>query len=41
MTWTPLRVKVGTVRPAHQCCDVRLADDGGVLARGGNVFAAT
>jgi long-chain acyl-CoA synthetase len=38
MTWTPLRVKVGTVGPPIPGCDVRLADDGEVLARGGNIF---
>jgi long-chain acyl-CoA synthetase len=38
MTWTPLRVKIGTVGPSIPGCDVRLADDGEVLARGGNIF---
>jgi long-chain acyl-CoA synthetase len=38
MTWTPVLVKVGTVGPPIPGCDVRLADDGEVLARGGNIF---
>ncbi len=37
-TWTPLRVKVGTVGPAIPGATVRLADDGEVLAQGGNIF---
>jgi long-chain acyl-CoA synthetase len=38
MTWTPFKVKVGTVGPPVPGCEVRLADDGEVLARGGNIF---
>jgi long-chain acyl-CoA synthetase len=38
MTWTPTRVKPGTVGPAIPGCDVELADDGEVICRGGNVF---
>ncbi len=38
MTWTARRVKPGTVGPAIPGCDVRLAEDGEVICRGGNVF---
>jgi long-chain acyl-CoA synthetase len=38
MTWTPFRVKVGTVGPAIPATEVRLAEDGEVLCRGGNIF---
>jgi len=38
MTWTPFRVKVGTVGPALPGVDVVLDADGEVLTRGGNVF---
>jgi len=38
MTWTPFRVKVGTVGPALPGVEVRLDQDGEVVCRGGNVF---
>jgi len=38
MTWEPFRVKVGTVGPPIPGCEVVLAEDGEVLARGGNIF---
>ena len=38
MTWTPFRVHVGTVGEPIPGCEVTLADDGEVLARGGNIF---
>jgi long-chain acyl-CoA synthetase len=38
MTWTPFRVKVGTVGPAIPGVEVTLDEDGEVLTRGGNVF---
>jgi long-chain acyl-CoA synthetase len=38
MTWTPYRVKAGTVGPALPGVEVVLGDDGEVLTRGGNVF---
>ena len=38
LTWEPWRVKLGTVGPAIPDASVRLADDGEVLAAGGNIF---
>ena len=38
MTWTPFRVKVGTVGPPMPGVEVVLDEDGEVLTRGGNVF---
>ena len=38
MTWTPFRVKVGTVGPRFPGVEVVLDADGEVLTRGGNVF---
>ncbi len=38
MTWTPVRVKAGTVGPAIPGCEVKLAEDGEICCRGGNVF---
>jgi long-chain acyl-CoA synthetase len=39
MTFTPNRIKAGTVGPAIAGCEVKIADDGEVICRGGNVFA--
>jgi len=39
MTWTPVRVKPGTVGPAIPGCEIALADDGEVICRGGHVFS--
>ncbi|MBM4265997.1 MAG: long-chain fatty acid--CoA ligase [Deltaproteobacteria bacterium] len=38
MTFTPWKVKAGSVGPAIVGCEVKLADDGEVICRGGNVF---
>jgi long-chain acyl-CoA synthetase len=39
MTWTATQVKPGSVGPAVPGCEVKLADDGEIICRGGNVFA--
>jgi long-chain acyl-CoA synthetase len=38
MTWAPFRIKAGSVGPEIPGSEVRLAEDGEVIARGGNVF---
>jgi long-chain acyl-CoA synthetase len=38
MTWTPNRIKAGTVGPAVPGCEVRLEPDGEIVCRGGHVF---
>jgi long-chain acyl-CoA synthetase len=38
MTWDPYDIRPGTVGRAIPGCEVRLADDGEVVCRGGNVF---
>ncbi len=39
ITWTPERIKPGSVGPAIPGCEVSLASDGELICRGGNVFA--
>lgn len=38
MTFTATKVKPGTVGPAIPGCEVKLAEDGEIICRGGNVF---
>ena len=38
MTWAPYKVKPGSVGPACPGVEVKLAEDGEVICRGGNVF---
>ncbi|MDQ3146427.1 MAG: AMP-dependent synthetase/ligase [Actinomycetota bacterium] len=38
LTWEPRRIKAGTVGPAMPGVTVTLAEDGEIVARGGNIF---
>jgi long-chain acyl-CoA synthetase len=38
ITWTPYKIKPGSVGPAVAGCEVALAPDGEIICRGGNVF---
>lgn len=38
MTWRAVKIKPGTVGPPMPGCDVRLAEDGEIICKGGNVF---
>jgi long-chain acyl-CoA synthetase len=39
LTWDPYRIKPGTVGRAIPGCTVELAEDGEIIAKGGNVFS--
>ena len=39
MTWTATRIKAGSVGPAVPGLEVKLAEDGEIICRGGNVFS--
>jgi long-chain acyl-CoA synthetase len=38
MTWEPYKIKPGTVGPGVPGCEIKIAEDGEICARGGNVF---